>query len=80
MKSKKTKALPFLENIIMVEDASKLLAEGITSIGTYNSSEVILKMKKYSVKITGTNLNVRDLSLKEAEVVGNIFNITFLYE
>lgn len=80
MKSKKTKALPFLENIIMVEDASKLLAEGITSIGAYNSSEVILKMKKYSVKITGTNLNVRDLSLKEAEVVGNIFNITFLYE
>lgn len=70
----------FSGNLIEITDGCEAVFDGVKSVKEYGRDYIILKLKSYSVKITGDEIIISEFLEGRAIVLGKIFSVSFMYD
>lgn len=66
-------------NIIEITDGVSASFEGVLGVSEYGENNIVLKLKNYSVKITGDNILISELEGGFAKIEGRLISLSFYY-
>ena len=66
-------------NIIEIIDAGAASFEGVLGVSEYSENIIVLKLKNFSVKISGDNIHISEFEGGEATIEGKLLSLSFHY-
>ena len=66
-------------NIIEITDGNKVTFDSVLGVIEYGENYIVLKLKNYSVRISGDDIRVSEFEGGFAKIEGKLFSLSFLY-